>query len=242
MTIDEVMARLEEAGTEQNRTIYRRHGAKDPQFGVAFSVLRPLAKSIGRDHELARALWATGNTDARLLACMVADPKQTTDAELDAWLAEIDYYLLVDEFSRVAGLAPGVRARMERWTASARDWTSQAGWDLMGYLASTDASTDTSLDDAFFLAAIERIEREIDTAGNRTRHTMNGALIAIALRDDALREAAVAAAGRIGPVTVDHGETGCVTPGAIPYIEKSLAYREAQAAKRAAKSMASAGA
>ena len=33
-------------------------------------------------------------------------------------------------------------------------------------------------------------------------------------------------------------ETGCVTPAAIPYIEKTLAYRAAQAEKRAAKTKA----
>jgi hypothetical protein len=48
----------------------------------------------------------------------------------------------------------------------------------------------------------------------------------------------VDAAALIGPVVVDHGETGCVTPAAIPYIEKTLAYRQAQAAKRAAKATA----
>ena len=42
----------------------------------------------------------------------------------------------------------------------------------------------------------------------------------------------------IGPVVVDHGETGCVTPAAIPYIDKAVAYRRAQAEKKAAKAKA----
>ena len=86
-------------------------------FGVSFSVMRPLAKRAKRDQALARGLWATGNYDARILACMVADPAVATEAELDAWLAEIDVYTLVDIFVvSLASQVPGVRARADRWS------------------------------------------------------------------------------------------------------------------------------
>ncbi|MGH2463464.1 MAG: DNA alkylation repair protein [Candidatus Limnocylindria bacterium] len=233
----EALAQLEAAGTERNRAIYGRHGAGENQYGVAFKDLRTMAKRIGHDHNLAGSLWATGNADARLLACMVADPGRMSEEDLDAWIGGISYYVLVDEFvSSVASQVPGLRARTERWMKSARDWTAQAGWDLAGVLAARDSS----LRDEFFLDLLEKIEREIDHAGNRTRHAMNGTLIAIALRNENLRREAVDIARRIGPVVVDHGETGCVTPAAIPYIEKTVAYRRAQAAKKAAKTTKSA--
>jgi 3-methyladenine DNA glycosylase AlkD len=226
------LAELEAAGTEKNRAIYLRHGAGENQYGVSFKDLRALAKRIGHDQALARSLWATGNTDARCLACLVAEPTKMDEEELDAWLSSISYYVLVDVFvAEVASEVPGLRPRMERWTRAARDWTAQAGWDLVGILAARDPD----LPDRFFHDLLAKIENEIGQAGNRTRHAMNGALIAIGLRNEELREAAVDAAARIGPVIVDHGETGCVTPAAIPYIEKTLAYRTAQAAKRAAK-------
>jgi 3-methyladenine DNA glycosylase AlkD len=235
MDLKTALGELEAAGTEQNRNIYRRHGAGENQYGVSFKVLRALAKRIGHDQVLARGLWSTGNTDARILACSVSEPDRMDEEDLDAWLADISYYLLVDEF--VAGTAsqkPGIRPRMERWARSARDWTAQAGWDLAAILAAQDPD----LSDRFFSDLLVKIEREIGQAGNRTRHAMNGALIAIALRNEELREAAVAAAARIGPVIVDHGETGCVTPAAIPYIDKTIAYRQAQAEKKAANSTA----
>jgi 3-methyladenine DNA glycosylase AlkD len=239
MEVYDALAQLEAAGTERYRLIYRRHGAGENQYGVPFKDLRPMAKRIGRDHDLAVALWATGNADARLLACMVADPARLNDDDLDAWIGDISYYVLVDEFvADVASQVPGLRGRMERWIKSARDWTGQAGWDLAGVLAARDPN----LRDEFFFNLLEKIEREIEHAGNRTRHAMNGALIAIALRNEDLREVAMDAAGRIGPVVVDHGETGCVTPAAIPYIERTLAYRKAHAAKKAAKRRAKAAA
>ncbi len=64
----------------------------DPLFGVPWGDLRPLAKRIGTDDDLARRLWATGNGDARVLATMVASPDRMTDAEVDAWLADCDSY------------------------------------------------------------------------------------------------------------------------------------------------------
>jgi 3-methyladenine DNA glycosylase AlkD len=229
------LAELKAAGTEQNRKIYRRHGAGENLYGVSTKDLRALAKRIGPDQRLARSLWVTGNSDARMLACMVAEPTTMDEHDLDAWLADISYYSLVDVFViEVAANVPGVRARMERWTHSARDWTAQAGWDLASLLAARDPD----LSDRFFLDLLAKIEREIHQAGNRTRHAMNGALIAIGLRNEDLREAAMLAAARIGPVVVDHGETGCITPAAIPYIEKTLASREAREAKRTAKAKA----
>src|SRR5262245_15097674 len=180
MDVATAIVRLEAAGTEQYRAIYRRHGARDPLYGVLFSVLDKLAKEAGRDQALADGLWATGNYDARLLACKVADPTTMTEASLDAWLAEIDVYVLVDVFvASVASQVPGVRARADRWSAQPRDWTSQAGWDLYAWLAGNDAD----LDDGYFLDLLARIERGIGAAGNRTRHSMNGALIAIGVRN-----------------------------------------------------------
>jgi hypothetical protein len=223
--LHDVMRRLEAAGTEQNRKIYRRHGAREPMFGVSFGDLRAMAKSLRRQDTLARGLWATGNSDARLLACMVADPAGMSEADLDAWLADMDDYVLVDVFvASLASRVPGVRERWVRWAASDRDWTAQAGWDLLTRLALDDLD----LDDAFFDAQLDRIRRELPAAGDRTRHAMNGAVIAIGMRDAALRRAATDAATAIGPIIVDHGETGCVTPAAIPYIDKAWARREAK--------------
>ncbi len=50
---------------------------------------------------------------------------------------------------------------------------------------------------------------------------MNDALISIGVFKPTLRKQAIEAAQRIGRVEVDHGETTCKTPDAVPYIEKA---------------------
>ena len=53
---------------------------------------------------------------------------------------------------------------------------------------------------------------------------MNQALISLGCRSAALRKAVTAAAKRIGPVEVDHGDTACKTPDAVAYISKTWAH------------------
>jgi len=63
-------------GTAQNRKVYARHGVGEDMYGVSYSNLGKLRKSIKRHHALAEQLWATGNHDARVLATMIADPAE----------------------------------------------------------------------------------------------------------------------------------------------------------------------
>ncbi len=226
MTFDEAMKTLEAWGSESNRKIYQRHGAGPSVFGVTFGNLEKLRAKVGRDTDLAKMLWASGNADARCLATMIADPAQLTEDELDVWAASIDYHVLSDLFSRnVVSLSPFGQSRMEKWMLSPHDQTCQAAWNLLAIQATHEAA----LDDVYFQAHLETIERRIGMAKNRTKHAMNGALIAIGNRNEALRKLALAAAGRIGPVEVDHGDTECHTPSALEQLSRSQVRRKAAA-------------
>src|SRR5688572_26491998 len=86
MTLTETMRELEKAGSAQTRKTYLRHGAAEPLFGVSFATLKTLRKRIGVDHELAVALWETGNLDARNLAVKIIDPAKVKSADLDRWV------------------------------------------------------------------------------------------------------------------------------------------------------------
>jgi 3-methyladenine DNA glycosylase AlkD len=233
MTVDQAMQELASRASEPTRRTYLRHGVSEPLFGVRFGDLRPLARSIGRDHALARQLWATGNHEARLLACMIARPEDATELELDAWLADIDQYTLVDVFvSELASRVPGRLARAERWIASHRDRTAQAGWDLLNAVALSDEE----VPDATFIAQLERIAERMAGYGNWTRRAASNAITGIGLRNATLEAAARRTAARMGHVEFDPGQTSCVMPDPIAYLEKTKAHRAAQAAKRAGRS------
>ena len=164
---------------------------------------------------------------------MVADPAEASEAELDAWLDVIDDYTLVDVFvAELASQAPGDRrARAERWIASGRDRTAQAGWDLMNVVAMSDEA----VPDDYFEAQLDLIAGRIQGYGNWTRRSASNAITGIGLRNDDLEAAARSTAARMGHVEFDPGPTSCVMPDPIAYLEKTKAYREGQARKRAAR-------
>ncbi len=231
MDVTEVMGELERLGTEQNRKVYRRHGMTDPLFGVSFAHMNALEKRIKRDHELAEALWATGNADARTLAVTIADPERFTWDKLEAWLDGLRSPVLIDLLmKRVALKTPFARDAMARWTASNDEWIGRAGWTLLGLLATEDPS----LPDSVFEERLSVIEASIRRARNRVREGMNNALISIGARNEPLRGMALTAARRIGKVEIDHGETNCKTPAATAYIEKIWARKPDRRACREA--------
>ena len=220
MSLAEVMKTLEKAGSAQTRKTYARHGASEPMFGVSFATLKVLVKRIGADHDLARALWETGNFDARNLALKVADPARVTSAELDRWARDTSVRMVSWYIPMLAAESPLGPAKAKEWLAAPPGPERCEGWGLAGQLAQRDVS----IPDSWFAGLVAEIERSIHGAPNAEREGMNGALIAIGGRSAALRKAALAAAKRIGTVEVDHGDTACKTPDAGAYIEKMWAH------------------
>lgn len=229
MTLNEVLIVLEAAGTAQNRKVYARHGVKEPMFGVSYAVQGKLAKKIKQDHDVAVGLWQSGIHDARILATCVADAEALSSAELDAWVRDLDNYVLTDALAKLAARRKDAVKLAEKHLKTSGEWSASFGWTILTVAAMEDAT----IDDKYFLEKIAAIEKGIHGAKNRVRHTMNMALISFGIRNAALNKAAVAAAKHIGKVEVDHGETGCKTPDVVEYINKTMA-RKSGAGKKSA--------
>lgn len=236
MDVATALGALASAGSEQTRKTYRRHGAPEPLFGTSFAELRALAKRIRVDHSLALALWDSGNTDARSLAALVVDPARLDVATADAWAGGVRYHVVVDLVAGAVARAPIALDRMAAWIGDDDEFVARCGWTVMAHLAQHTRA----IADAAFTPYLAVIERRIHAAPNRAREGMHGALIAIGGRSDELAALAVAAARRIGPVMIDHGDTACATPDAVAYIEKmrARARMKPTAAKKPAKKAA----
>ena len=224
MTLAEAMAALERAGSAQTRKTYTRHGGEMPMFGVSFAEFAKLRKRIGVDHELACALWATGNADARILAVKIVEPSKLSRADLDRWAQDVRWHMLVDYVAQLAADCADARALADAWTPLTDEQRGRAGWTLVGVMALRDPATP----DAWFADRLAELERRIAAAPNLQREAMNRTLISIGGRSPALRDAVFAAAKRIGTVDVDHGQTSCKTPDARPYVEKMWAHAKAK--------------
>lgn len=219
ISLQDAMNALKKAGSAQTRKTYTRHGAPEPMFGVSFATLKTLYKRIKVDQTLAEALWSTGNFDARNLAVKIADPASISSKELDRWAASPTARMCVGYIGYLAAESPHGRAKADKWLAASDVPTRAVAWNLVAAMAMIDES----IADSWFAKRLAQIEKSIHSAANAHRYLMNQALIAIGCRNAALRKSATAAAKRIGPVEVDHGDTDCKTPDALEYIAKCWA-------------------
>lgn len=220
MSLQETMRALEKAGTAQARKTYLRHGASEPLFGVSFAVLKTLVKKIGVDHALALELWETKNHDARTLALKIADPTRVKPGELDRWAQHGALRFCGSYVAMLAAESAHGDVKVREWLGSSKPTLRALGWRLVGCLANLDEERS----DEWFGERVADIERSIHEVSNAEREAMNTALITIGGRNAALRRVATTAAKRIGKVEVDHGDTECKTPDAVPYLEKMWAH------------------
>jgi 3-methyladenine DNA glycosylase AlkD len=153
---------------------------------------------------------------------MIADAGRMTAKQLDAWARDLDNYVISDAFSGLVARGPHARRKAETWSGRRGEWVSATAWNVMSSLALNEED----LADAWCADQIAIIAREIHDRPNRTRHSMNNALIAFGVRNPKLEKKARAAAKKIGPVAVDHGQTSCQTPDADAYMTKTLEHRK----------------
>ena len=115
MTAAEVLRELEALGTEQNRKLYRRHGAGERIYGVSFANINKLQQRIKQDQAMANELWASGYCEARVLAAQIADPAAMNDQALDAWAKDLDNPLVSDYFSGLLVKTSHGRKKTDKW-------------------------------------------------------------------------------------------------------------------------------
>lgn len=234
LDVQTILAEMESLGTEQARKTYKRHGIGDNQFGMSYSNYGKLQKRIKTNHALAIDLWNSGIHDGQILAYMIADPLQADPDTLDKWAYASTNYTIAAELGVYVAKTPLAQAKSEVWMQSDNEYVSTTGWNILG----TIATNDISLPDAYFVAHLATIERDLHGSKNWVRYAMNNALIAIGARNPALQAAAVAMAERMGKVEVDHGLTYCKTPDAIIYIQKAVDHKLKMAASNAVRKSA----
>jgi 3-methyladenine DNA glycosylase AlkD len=190
-----ILAELRALGSERDRAGMARYGINvENAFGVSIYELRKVASRLGTDHALALALWATGNHEARLLACFVDDPAKVTVRQLEAWARDFDSWDLCDQattslFDQTRHAWP----KAVEWAARDEPWVKRAGFAMMAGLAVHD----TSATDRKFLRLLPVIERGATDDRNFVKKAVNWALRNIGKRNRALNAAAIACAERI---------------------------------------------
>ncbi len=190
-----LVARIESLGSEADRAGMARYGINvERAAGVSIYELRRIAGELGRDHELALALWATGLHEARHLAGMVDDPALVDEAQMEDWVRAFASWDLCDQVtSNLFDKTALAYAKAREWCGREPEFEKRAGFATIAALAVQDKAAG----DEPFLEFLELVRREAGDGRNYVKKAVNWALRNIGKRDLALHAAAVACAEEI---------------------------------------------
>ena len=136
-----VIAELKKQANPRNAAGMARFGitGKNVLGGPSVPGLRKMAKKIGKNHEMARELWASGIHEARLLAAFIDDPAKVTPGQMEQWAAGFDSWDVCDQVcSNLFDKTPYARAKIFKWVKDRREFVKRTGFTLMACLAVHD--------------------------------------------------------------------------------------------------------
>ena len=220
-TVSSILAELKKKGTAQTQKTYARHGmAPEHTFGTSVADIKSIAKGIRGQQQLACELYATGKMEAMYVASLVADGAQLTEKQLDQWAEGASRLRMIAEYNVpwVTVENPKARELALKWMKSKKELVACAGWSTYSGLVSV--TPDERLDLREIEKLLATVVKEIRTAPNRVRYTMNNFVISVGCHVKPLPKQAKDVAKRIGDISVDVGDTDCKIPLATAYIEK----------------------
>lgn len=192
--LDDLLHELRSLANPHNVEGMARFGINpEGTLGVSMPEIRRLARGK-RDHQLARQLWDTGLHEARILACLVEDPRQVDEEQMERWVRGFDSWDVCDQAcSNLFWRTPYAAAKALEWSARPEEFVKRAGFVLMAVLAVHDKKAG----DHLFLSFLPAIQREATDERNFVKKAVNWALRQVGKRNARLNGAAVECAGAL---------------------------------------------
>ncbi|MFV2175779.1 DNA alkylation repair protein [Actinomadura sp. LOL_016] len=213
-TVAEVMAELAELEDPRTREVNEKHG---DDHGVNLGKLRAVAKRLKTQQELARGLWGTGDTAARLPALLICRPKAFERDELDVMIREARTPKVHDWLvNYVVKKSPHSEELRLAWTADPDPVVASAGWALT---AERVAKKPEGLDLAGLL---DVIEAEMKDAPDRLQWAMNNCLAQIGIEHAEHRARALDIGERLQVLKDYPTSPGCTSPYAPTWIAEMV--------------------
>jgi 3-methyladenine DNA glycosylase AlkD len=157
-------------------------------FGVTVGEIRTMGKQLGRDHNLALALWKTGWYEARMLAAFVDDPAQVTPAQMDSWCRDFDSWAICDTLCfHLFDRTPYAFAKVEQWAKRRNEFEKRAAFALLASLGVHDKKAS----DDSFAQCLPLIEQAATDERNFVKKGVSWALRVVGRRSVALNKASV---------------------------------------------------
>ena len=197
--VNAVIASLKRMGTKATRDGMARYAiTSDRAFGVSGGDIRKLGKKLGRNHELAQALWNSGWLEARMLSAFVADPQRVTPAEMDRWCKDFDNWAICDTLCfHLWDRTPHAFRKIEQWSKRREEFVKRAAFALLASVAGHDKQAS----DEAFLRCLPLIEAAANDDRNFVKKGVSWALRGVGRRSLDVHKAAVDLANRLASST-----------------------------------------
>jgi 3-methyladenine DNA glycosylase AlkD len=193
-TASEIVAHLKTLASEENRQGMKRYGIRiEHALGISHGEQRRIGKLIGKNHERAFELWASGIMEARFIASITADPKRFTAKDARAWAAEFDSWDIVDSVSDLFVDCDAWRELIDEFAADEREFVRRTAFAMMAWSVVHRKKEP----DGTFLAYLPIIETYATDPRNFVRKAVNWALRSIGKRSMVLNAAALETALRL---------------------------------------------
>lgn len=192
---EEIVTRLRSLGNPADREGMLRFAVGNANaLGIRAPVLKALARELGRHHELAKKLWATGIHEARHLAVFIEEPARVTEAQAERWLRDFDSWDTCDGCCLYLFVyLPFAWKKVFEWSRRKREFEKRAAFSLAAVLAVHDKAAP----DQKFLRFLPVIKRESRDERNFVRKAVNWALRQTGKRNLRLNGAAIRTAQEI---------------------------------------------
>ncbi|KAB1641621.1 DNA alkylation repair protein [Gulosibacter chungangensis] len=220
LTVAEVLSELAALENPKVRAVNEKHG---DNHGVKLSEIRAIAKRLKTQHDFALALWATGDTGARLVALLICRPKAFDYEELNAMLRDARVPKVQDWLvNYVVKKSKHADALRQEWFADPDPIVASGGWALTSNRVLTDP------DGLNLPELLDTIESEMKDAPERLQWAMNENLAQIGITNERLRPRALEIGERLEVLKDYPTAAGCVSPFAPIWITEMVKRQKSQ--------------
>ena len=194
-SVDFVRAWLNKHSSARTREGMARYGIpSENASGVTVADIRSLAKRLGRDHDLALALWETGSYEARMVTPFIDEPDRVTPAQMDRWCRDFDSWAICDALCfHLFDKTPHAWKKIAKWSDARAEFVKRAAFALLASVALHDKRAP----DKPFLDSLRLIERAATDDRNFVKKAVSWALRGIGKRNRNLHAVAGKLAARL---------------------------------------------
>lgn len=222
--INTILDELHRLANPKAQTVYQKLSQKEEVLGVNRGPLRALASKYLNNHELALGLWETEVYEARLMACMMLDPKVMTHASIEKLITSTPSISLIDElcfdvFETYPETLDFYQSYMKHSNVTLRRSAFNAA---IAY--SMKKSAETSVLNDFLLT----IEPHLLSEHPDVQYAMNRCMVEIGVRHDDFTDRCIAIGERLGLYKEMKVAKGCTSAYAPEWIAVAKRNRQSR--------------